>query len=100
MIMVAPRRYTSISQIADSFGMSERTLHRRLSYEGTRFSTLLDEARFRRSRQLLTDRTKTVEDIAFAIGFSEPSSFSRAFRRWSGMGSTEFRRSLDQQFDS
>jgi AraC-like DNA-binding protein len=100
MIMVAPRRYTCISQAAESLGMSERTLHRRLADEGTRFSTLLDEARFRRSRQLLGDRSRTVEDIAFAVGFAEPSSFSRAFRRWSGMGSTQFRRQLGQHLDS
>ncbi len=84
--------FLSVGEAACQLALSERTLHRRLAEEGTRFSTLVDDARYTRARQLLMDRRMTVEGIAFAVGFAEPSSFSRAFKRWAGMGVLEFRR--------
>lgn len=75
-------------------GLSERTLHRRLAEEGARYSQLIDENRYRRARGLLADRRMSIENIAFTVGFSEPSSFSRAFKRWSGVGAMEYRRRL------
>jgi AraC-like DNA-binding protein len=82
----------SASDAANAFALSERTLHRRLAEEGTKFSTMVDEARYARARQLLMDKHMSVEGIAFAVGFAEPSSFSRAFKRWSGIGALEYRR--------
>ncbi len=84
--------FLSAGEAAWQMALSERTLHRRLAEEGTRFSTMVDDARYTKARQLLMDRRMTVEGIAFAVGFAEPSSFSRAFKRWSGMGVHEFRR--------
>ena len=84
----------SASEAARQLALSERTLHRRLAEEGTRFSEMVDEARFRRARELLADRRMNMESIAFAVGFAEPSSFSRAFKRWSGMGAAQYRRQL------
>lgn len=80
------------SEAAQKFTLSERTLHRRLAEEGTRFSAMVDEARYAQARRLLMDKHMTVEGIAFAVGFAEPSSFSRAFKRWSGVGALEYRR--------
>jgi AraC-like DNA-binding protein len=82
----------SAGEAARQLALSERTLHRRLAEEGTRFSAMVDEARYGRAKELLMDRRMTVEGIAFAVGFAEPSSFSRAFKRWSGMGALEYRR--------
>ena len=79
-------------EAARALALSERTLHRRLAEEGTRFSTMIDDARYARARDLLMDPRMTVERVAFAVGFAEPSSFSRAFRRWSGMGVLAYRR--------
>ena len=92
--LLALRGPASISagEAAKQLALSERTLHRRLADEGTRFSSLVDEARYRRARALLHDRRLTIEAIASAVGFAETSSFSRAFKRWSGMGALEFRR--------
>ncbi|MGD9663813.1 MAG: AraC family transcriptional regulator ligand-binding domain-containing protein [Novosphingobium sp.] len=84
----------SATEAAKRLALSERTLHRRLAEEGTRFSTLVDEMRYSRARELLADRQMTIETIAFALGFAEPSSFSRAFKRWSGMAAAEYRQSL------
>lgn len=82
----------SASEAARRLAVSERTLHRRLAEEGTRFSAMVDEARYQRACELLGDRRMSVEAISAAIGFAEPSSFSRAFKRWSGMGALEYRR--------
>jgi AraC-like DNA-binding protein len=82
----------SAGEAAHLFALSERTLHRRLAEEGTRFSDLVDEARYARARELLVDRRNSVEAVAFAVGYAEPSSFSRAFKRWSGLGALEYRR--------
>jgi AraC-like DNA-binding protein len=84
--------FLSAGEAARHFALSERTLHRRLAEEGTRFSTILDNARYARAQELLIDRRMTVEKVAFAVGFAEPSSFSRAFKRWSGMGALEYRK--------
>ncbi len=94
MLSIAFDRFPSASEAAERLALSERTLHRRLAEEGTRFSTLIDEARYQRACELLADKAMSVEAIAAAVGFAEPSSFSRAFKRWSGMGSLEFRRTL------
>lgn len=82
----------SAGDAARALALSERTLHRRLAEEGTRFSTMIDDARYARARDLLMDPRMTVERVAFEVGFAEPSSFSRAFRRWSGMGVLAYRR--------
>lgn len=88
--------FLSAGEAARQFALSERTLHRRLAEEGTRFSTIVDEARYARSQELLMDRRMTIERIAAALGFAEPSSFSRAFKRWSGINALEYRRRHDR----
>lgn len=84
----------SASEAASQLALSERTLHRRLAEEGTRFYTVVDEARYRRACELLADRQMSIEKISFTMGFAEPSCFSRAFKRWSGTGALDYRRKL------
>jgi AraC-like DNA-binding protein len=86
--------FLTASEAARMLALSERTLHRRLAEEGTRFSAMVDEARYSRARELLMDGHMTIERIASAVGFAEPSSFSRAFKRWSGKGALEYRRQM------
>ena len=84
--------FLTAGEAARMLALSERTLHRRLAEEGTRFSAMVDEARYGRARDLLLAGNMSIERIASAVGFAEPSSFSRAFKRWSGMGALEYRR--------
>ena len=79
-------------QCARKLGMSGRTLQRRLAEEDTRFSGELDLARETRARMLLLDRELSIYEIGWMLGFSDQSSFSRAFRRWTGQPPGEFRR--------
>ncbi|MDH3616487.1 MAG: AraC family transcriptional regulator [Gammaproteobacteria bacterium] len=76
---------------ATSLGVSARTLQRRLGEEGSSFSRVLDELRRDLSDELLSDRKLAVAEVAFLLGYSEPSAFQRAFRRWRGVSPRRFR---------
>ncbi|MBS1228829.1 MAG: hypothetical protein H6R17_2106 [Proteobacteria bacterium] len=78
-------------QIADLLNVHSRTLHRRLRDCGTNFQELLDYARYGLARRLLDETSMTVGKVAEALGYSEPSAFVRAFRRWSGASPKEWR---------
>ncbi len=70
---------------AEELGVSVRTLQRRLGEEGSSFSRVLDELRRDLSNELLADRSISVSEVAFMLGYSEPSAFQRAYRRWWGV---------------
>lgn len=74
-----------VADIARRLAVSERTLNRRLEAEGTRFATLLDESRRERALLLIEDPALSTGELAFLLGYSEPSAFFRAFKRWTGM---------------
>lgn len=82
----------SASEIADVFGIHERTLHRRLRAAGTSFRRELDRARQSISEQLLGSTSLPVYDIATALGYSDSSGFIRAFQRWSGTSPSSWRK--------
>ncbi|HEX4880396.1 MAG TPA: AraC family transcriptional regulator ligand-binding domain-containing protein [Limnobacter sp.] len=71
--------------------MTERTFMRHLQAEGSSYQTLLDEVRKERAAWLLHNTEKTVEEIALALGYEDPSNFSRTFRRWFGESPRNFK---------
>jgi AraC-like DNA-binding protein len=81
----------TLSQIATQFGMSGRTLQRRLSDRGYTFQMLVDESRRQLAKQLLRETGYPLAEIAFLTGFSEQSAFNRAFKRWAGQTPRSFR---------
>jgi AraC-like DNA-binding protein len=68
--------------VAQSLHLSQRTLQRRLQEEGTSFQTLLDDTRRELAEQYLAQPQMTLLEIAYLLGFADPSNFFRAFRRW------------------
>jgi AraC-like DNA-binding protein len=82
----------SLETIARTLCMSPRSLQRRLQDCETSFNALVDNARRDAALELILDPTITVSDIAVRIGFSEPSAFDRAFRRWTGISPGSYRR--------
>ena len=74
-----------IADVAREMGMSERTLQRRITEQGTSYRGLLDEARRELGRQLLSDGQSGIDEISFLLGFQDTSSFYRAFRAWEGL---------------
>ena len=83
---VAANLATSLAPtaIAKALGISTRTLRRHLEHEGLSLRIALDDVRRERADTLLASGT-SVKETAFALGFSEPSAFSRAYKRWTGM---------------
>jgi len=85
----------TLDGIASALAVSPRTLQRRLREEGTSFVELRD--RFRRDMAvvILRDRRLAIYEVAFLLGYSEPSTFYRAFRRWMGTSPHEYRASVN-----
>ncbi len=83
----------SIDKVALAAGMSRRTLQRRLTETGVSYSGLLDQVRFEMARELLLDSGElAVTDIGYELGYRDPGSFTRAFRRFAGASPAGFRR--------
>ncbi|UVE17666.1 AraC family transcriptional regulator [Pseudomonas sp. LS44] len=83
-----------LERLAEQLQLSPRTLQRRLREAGLSFSHLVDETRQLLVLHYLRDPALELVDIAWRVGFSEPGSLARAFRRWTGQSPAEFRRSL------
>jgi AraC-like DNA-binding protein len=78
--------------VAQALNVSTRSLHRKLKNEGLAFNTLLQDVRQRLARKYIDEPGYRVTEIAFLLGYADPSAFSRAFRAWFGVSPTEARR--------
>jgi len=87
-------QYPNIATMARLTNMSERSLKRRLMEDGTSFRKLVMEVRRQKAIELLHDDSLTVAEIAAKLGFSDPSSFSQAFKRWHGVAPVLYRRQV------
>jgi AraC-like DNA-binding protein len=74
-----------MDRIAGQLGLSRQTLFRRLKAEGTTFEKVLDELRHRLALHYLGGRKVSANETAYLVGFSDPATFSRAFKRWTGV---------------
>jgi AraC-like DNA-binding protein len=81
----------SATDVAEVLSMHRRTLNRCLQREGTTFRAVLDRVRFEAARDQLRDERREIEDVARALGYAEPSAFTRAFRRWAGVPPSRWR---------
>ncbi|MET8878644.1 AraC family transcriptional regulator [Nocardia sp. NPDC004604] len=88
-----PTQHCSATTVAQKLGMDRRTLHRHLTRTGETFTGILDTTRLDLAHRYLTQRDRTLTDIATELGFSELSAFSRWFRHHTG---TSPSRSRDQ----
>jgi AraC-like DNA-binding protein len=82
----------TLAAIAGKLKSSERTLQRWLADENTSFESLLDEVRHQLSLRYLADRKLAIGEVAYLLGYSDPSPFHRAFKRWTGVTPSEARR--------
>ena len=83
LVDLLPSGTVGVPRVARALGLSSRTLHRRLSEHGVTYRELLDQMRRRTALTLLQRRQHTVSEVAFMVGFSDPSGLRRAVRRWS-----------------
>tara|TARA_R100000322_G_scaffold158719_2_gene119284 strand:- start:1130 stop:2224 length:1095 start_codon:yes stop_codon:yes gene_type:complete len=77
--------------IAEQMHMSRRTLFRKLRHEGYSFQALVEEVRRERALRYVSEDRYALSEIAFLLGFSELSAFSRAFKRWTGESPAHYR---------
>ncbi|MFO0994506.1 MAG: AraC family transcriptional regulator [Hyphomicrobiales bacterium] len=82
--------------IAAQIGMSRRQLFRNLKAEGATCQKVVDEVRFARARHLLAAGDAPIAEIAFAVGYPDQTSFTRAFARWAGVSPGAWRRRASQ----
>jgi AraC-like DNA-binding protein len=83
--------FSSMEDVADKLHMSERTLQRQLTQEGTSFRTVVDELRLQKAGGLLKRKELSLEAIAEMLGYTDVTNFTRAFKRWTGQTPSKFR---------
>lgn len=81
----------SMEKVAEKLGLSRPTLYRKLKADGDAFDEIVDDLRQTMAIQYLEGGKASVNEVAYLVGFSETSSFSRAFKRWTGKAPSEWR---------
>lgn len=84
----------SLESVANQLFMSPRSLRRHLYNEGHTFQELIEDEKKAKAKALLNIRGKSIQEIAILLGYTDSSSFSRAFKRWEGCSPKDFRNSL------
>jgi AraC-like DNA-binding protein len=82
----------TMTAVASKLGLSRQSLFRKLRAEGVTFEEVLDGLRHTLALRYLNGEGLSVKETAFRLGFSEPGSFSRAFKRWTGESPLAVRR--------
>ena len=90
MIDLLPTGKANQQVIAKRLNKSVSTLQRQLSAEGTTFREIQDGTRQTLAEEYVRDGKHSLAQIAYLLGFSDQSNFSRAFKRWSGATPSEF----------
>ncbi|KAF1066182.1 MAG: putative HTH-type transcriptional regulator [Pseudomonas citronellolis] len=86
-----PRGEIQQARVAQALGMSVRNLHRHLLRHATTFTALLEDTRRQLAFDYLRQSAGPVNEVCYRLGFNEPSSFNRAFRRWTGLTPGQWR---------
>jgi len=102
LVMQATGGDMRIDVVARRLATTPRTLQRRLARSGTSFDALRDDARKQAAEAYLTGTALSIAEVAYLLGFSEPTAFHRAFKRWHGATPQAFRdqRGRSNQRDS
>ena len=83
--------FLRISEVAEKLHITERTLRRRLTAEGTNFRTIFDDIRNTLARNYLSKTSLSVVEIADILNYSEATNFHRAFQRWNSTTPADYR---------
>jgi AraC-like DNA-binding protein len=84
---------TRIDAVAKELATTPRTLQRKLAAEGLSYQSLVELARKEAVEKYLSDRSLSIAEISYLLGYSEPSALHRAFKRWKGTTPQAFRQS-------
>jgi len=91
LIEQLPRGEPSQDKAAEALHLSSRSLQRRLADEGTRYQDVLDELRRELAMSYLLEARQSISEITYLLGFSDTSSFTHAFRRWTGVAPSRWK---------
>lgn len=91
IISMLPSGSCTMEKVASVMCMSSRSLHYKLSDAGFRFQELFDDTRRELAEDYIQKDELSVSEIAYMLGFSDCSNFTRAFKRWTGTTPTEYR---------
>ena len=86
----------SQASIAKALNMSLRNLQRKLKQEGTTFRQLVDDIRRQLATQFIQENSRSIGEISYNLGFSEPANFTRAFKSWTGISPKQYRQAIKQ----
>lgn len=100
LLYTTTNRADDMDGVARGLGLSVRTLRRRLQEEGATYGAIASEAFVALAKRLLVDEARSVEETAYAMGYSTPTSFHRAFKRWTGTTPKLFRQQNDRPLRS
>jgi len=81
-----------VDLVAQLSGMSRQSLQRKLKDSGTTLSAQIIKVKQQRAGELLVETNRSVVDVATALGFTNPTSFARAFKSWTGESPREYRK--------
>jgi len=94
LIDFLPSGNCSRERVAHSLHMSESAFQKKLKSAGTSYQELLDNTRTELAKHYLSDADMSVDEVAYMLGFSDCSNFTRAFKRWLGISPRYYRNSL------
>jgi AraC-like DNA-binding protein len=100
LLYTTTNRADDMEGVARGLGLSVRTLRRRLQEEGETYGAIASAAFVALAKRLLVDEARSVEETAYAMGYSTPTSFHRAFKRWTGTTPKLFREQSDRALRS
>lgn len=92
LIDLLPQGEPSFDKLARSMGLSTRSLHRYLQKENVVYREILNDIRKNLAAQYLKQPNLSIIEVAFQLGYSDSSNFTRAFKRWFGVSPKEYRK--------
>lgn len=84
--------YPRIDWVAGKLGLTRRSFQRRLEEQGTTFTRLLGEVLRERSKALVAQTSEPITEIALKLGYTDSAHFTRAFKKWTGVAPSVYRR--------
>lgn len=97
LMHLLPKKSFHINDVARLLNMSVRSLQQELSKEETSFQNLLDQIRMEHAVARMQNSNNKLSNVAEELGFSDISSFSRAFKRWTGQSPKQYSASSSHQ---
>ena len=95
LFQLIPGGQFSLENIAEEFGISTRTVQRNLAVENIKFNQIVKNVQKIMALNYLESKELSIDEIAYLVGYSETSSFYRAFKKWTGKTVSQYQKDED-----